>query len=200
MTDSTLVRSLQACGALDRYRDAFTSIASALVGVEVLPLARHYNVRVAADAVGGTLLVALLGSALPTMASTWIETSVGTVIWLGPDEWLVVEGIGQVGLEGRLRNAVIENDGAVVEQSGQRVSFLVTGDAAGLLTKGTSIDLHPAAFPAGTAVQSFLGQTIVVLLARNDSATEIEILVRSSFARYLADWLLDAASDPLATP
>lgn len=197
MTDNTLVRSLQARGPLDEYRDAFTAAASADVRIEVLPLARHYNVRVAPDNV--MALAELFGADVPTQASTWVDTDIGTVIWLGPDEWLVIDRIGRLDLEGRLRNAVSECNGAVVEQSGQRISLLVTGDAAGLLAKGTSIDLHPVSFSKGSAVQSFLGQTVVMLLARNDSASEIEILVRSSFARYLADWLLDASSDPLAT-
>jgi sarcosine oxidase, subunit gamma len=62
-----------------------------------------------------------------------------------------------------------------------------------VLATGCAIDLHPRAFPAGSAVQTTLGLAGVVLLALG--GTEYEILVRTSYARYLADWLLDAAAE-----
>lgn len=200
MTDSTTagMDSLPARGPLDGYREVFAALPAAEVQLAVLPLARHFNLRVDPAGAGGAAVAGVLGCDLPT-ASTWAETPGGTVVWLGPDEWLILDPTGQPDLEHRLRAAVLERGGAVVEQSGQRTSLLVTGNAAGLLAKGTAIDLHPTSFPRGSAVQSFLGQTVVVLLARDDSAAEVEVLVRSSFARYLAEWLLDGVSDPLAT-
>lgn len=200
MTDDTQPDPLQARGPLDGHRSALAARSSTEVRIAVLPGERHYNVRVNPDGAGGAALAGLLGRPVPARPSTWVDSDVGTVVWLGPDEWLVIDRAGGSDLEERLRAAVLGHGGAVVEQSGQRVSILVTGNAAGLLAKGTSIDLHPLAFPKGTAAQSFLGQTIVVLLARADDSSEIEILVRSSFARYLADWLVDAAGDPLVSP
>jgi sarcosine oxidase subunit gamma len=44
-------------------------------------------------------------------------------------------------------------------------------------------------------VQTTLGLAGVVLLALDDTATHYQLLVRSSFARYLATWLLDAATE-----
>jgi sarcosine oxidase subunit gamma len=68
-----------------------------------------------------------------------------------------------------------------------------------VLATGCAIDLHPRAFPAGSAAQTTLGLAGVVLLALDDGvdggATHYHVLVRSSFARYLAAWLLDAASE-----
>ena len=40
-----------------------------------------------------------------------------------------------------------------------------------------------------------LGQANVVLIPLNDNGTDYRILVRSSFARYLAEWLVDAAAE-----
>jgi sarcosine oxidase subunit gamma len=39
-----------------------------------------------------------------------------------------------------------------------------------------------------------------VLLALSDAADDVVVLVRSSFAGYLADWLLDAALEFTPTP
>jgi sarcosine oxidase subunit gamma len=40
-----------------------------------------------------------------------------------------------------------------------------------------------------------LSQAGVILLAVDGSGADYRILVRSTFARYLADWLLDAAEE-----
>ncbi len=55
-------------------------------------------------------------------------------------------------------------------------------------------------FPAGSAVQTTLGLAGVVLLALDDAGDDYLLLVRSSFARYLADWLLDAATEYSTDP
>jgi len=64
-----------------------------------------------------------------------------------------------------------------------------------VLAKGCALDLHPQSFAEDTAAETMLGQTGVILLAVNGSGDDYRILVRASFARYLADWLLDAAEE-----
>ncbi|NQX26133.1 sarcosine oxidase subunit gamma [Microbacteriaceae bacterium VKM Ac-2854] len=189
--------TLRPRGALDGYAEAFAGVGGA-VAIRALPLLRNYNFRI--DPASAGALVAVLGAPLPEV-SRWNATEGGgSVVWLGPDEFLLTDPSGSADLETELRAAVLPAGGAVVEQSGQRVSVQISGDAPGLLAKGAALDLHPAAFPLGSALQSFLGQAIVIFLARSRDSSEIEILVRSSFARYVGDWLLDAASDPLAYP
>ena len=48
---------------------------------------------------------------------------------------------------------------------------------------------------AGAAAESMLGRAGVILLAVDGRGGDYRILVRSSFARYLADWLLDAVAE-----
>jgi sarcosine oxidase subunit gamma len=69
-----------------------------------------------------------------------------------------------------------------------------------VLAKGCSIDLHPRVFGRGSSAQTTLGQAGVVLLALSDAVDDVVVLVRSSFAGYLADWLLDAALEFTPTP
>ncbi|MCU1404667.1 MAG: sarcosine oxidase gamma subunit [Glaciihabitans sp.] len=164
------------------------------VTIALAPRRRHVNLRINAE--NAAAVARVLGVELPTAPSTFVEHGGTTVVWLGPDEWLVID-TAATSLLGPLTDAASLAGGAVTDQSGQRVSLFVRGDVMGLLSKGTAVDLHPLAFPVGSAVQSFLGQTIVVFLARSDG---IEILARASFSRYLTDWLLDAAIDPLAAP
>jgi sarcosine oxidase, subunit gamma len=135
-----------------------------------------------------------LGVDLPTTPSTWVETDDARVIWLGPDEWLVTNrSQTPQEFEAGLREAV-GGRGAVVDVSAQRTTLWLTGEhARDVLAAGCAIDLHPTFFRRGAAAQTLLGLAGVVLLALDDTGNSYHILVRSSFATYLARWLLDAA-------
>ena len=78
----------------------------------------------------------------------------------------------------------------------QRTTLRLLGSRSrDVLAKGCALDLHPRAFVEGTTAQTMLGQAGVILLAVNGTGDDYRILVRSSFARYLADWLLDATGE-----
>jgi sarcosine oxidase subunit gamma len=116
---------------------------------------------------------------------------------MGPQEWLITAGArSAAALEAALRAAVGEHGGAAIDVSAQRTTLRLSGpDAREVLAKGCSLDLHPRVFTKGTAAQTMLGLAGVVLIALDDAGTDYRILVRASFARYLADWLIDAAEE-----
>ena len=116
---------------------------------------------------------------------------------MGPEEWLITAGArSAAALEAALRAAVGEHGGAAIDVSAQRTTLRLSGpDAREVLAKGCSLDLHPKVFTKGTAAQTMLGLAGVVLIALDDAGTDYRILVRASFARYLADWLIDAAEE-----
>ncbi len=198
MADIDLHAPLAAHGILDSRLDALAA-AGGPVAVRVLPPATQLNLRVDIGHAPLDALRSVLGVDLPGALSAEADENGRSVVWLGPDEWLVVDPAAPAGLEDDLR-AALACAGAVTDQSGQRVSFEISGDVAGLLAKGTAIDLHPAAFPAGSAVQTLLAQAVVIVVARSDDASRVELIARSSFAPYVLDWLVDALSDPLAHP
>ena len=136
-------------------------------------------------------------TALPGTASTTATAADTTVIWFGPAEWLITSTAqGPEELESRLRDAVVEHGGAAVDVSAQRTTVRLRGaHARNVLAKGCSIDMHPSVFGSGAAVQTMLGQAAVVLMPLGDNGTDYRILVRSSFARYLAEWLIDGAEE-----
>jgi sarcosine oxidase, subunit gamma len=45
-----------------------------------------------------------------------------------------------------------------------------------------------------------LAQAVVIFVSRSTDGSRVELIARTSFARYVADWLLDALADPLAYP
>jgi sarcosine oxidase, subunit gamma len=168
---------------LQAWTDTFAGLPGA-VAITAEPWVAMADVRVDGE---------VPGLELPTAPNTWRPAGAGRAVWLGPDEWLVTDGtVAPEELEARLRAAVPPSGGAVVDVSGQRTTLRLAGpNARDVLAKGCSIDLHPSAFPAGTAVSTTVGRAGVVLLALDTD--EFALLVRSSFAGYLAEWLLDAA-------
>ncbi|NKE64035.1 sarcosine oxidase subunit gamma, partial [Lentzea sp. PSKA42] len=114
------------------------------------------------------------------------------VLWLGPDEFLVVAAPGlQVSIEEVLRGAFGDSRGSVVDTSAQRTTLVLEGPhVRDVLTHGCSVDLHPSSAPVGTCVQTLLARTGIILQVTSED--RFTVLVRSSFAEYLAAWLSDA--------
>ncbi|MGW7242450.1 sarcosine oxidase subunit gamma [Streptomyces sp. NPDC054804] len=174
---------------------AVTRSSRGAIRLAELPFLAQVNVRLdakgpAADAVG-----LALGIPLPLEPGTVVHTAEVTVVWLGPDEWLVVGRPGtERELEDRIRSAAGTEPVAVTDVSAQRTTLLVGGPRArDLLSHGCALDLHPRAFGPGRCAQTALARAQVVLVAREESRAGFWVLVRSSFAGYLVDWLLDAA-------
>ena len=138
---------------------------------------------------------ARLGVDLPTTPNTWVPTDEGRAVWLGPDEWLLTSSTQAPDeLEARVAAAVAPLSGSATDVSAQRITLRLKGARArDVLAKGCALDLHPRVFGRGRSAQTTLGLAGVVLLALTDTGDDYVVLVRSSFAGYLADWLVDAA-------
>ena len=188
--------TLERTSPLQPWAAQFAGLPNSVAIVEE-PFVTMVDLRVNPSGPGAAAAAEVLGVELPAVASTYAKNADTTVIWLGPDEWLVT-GTAVAGpeLEARLREAVAPHGGVAVDVSGQRTTLRLRGSASReVLGKGCALDLHPRAFGDGTAAQTMLGQAGVILLAVNGGGADYRILIRSSFARYLADWLLDAAGE-----
>jgi len=192
MADSLTRRS-----PLEGFASRFAQLPDS-AGVQEEPFVAMVDLWVDPAGPGAAAAAAVLGvDALPTTASTTATAPDVTVIWFGPDEWLVTStALEPEELESRLRDAVVEHGGAAVDVSAQRTTVRLRGEhARHVLAKGCSVDLHPTVFGPGAAVQTMLGQAAVVLMPLSDNGSDYRILVRSSFARYLAEWLVDGAEE-----
>ncbi|WP_219414682.1 sarcosine oxidase subunit gamma [Pseudonocardia nigra] len=195
MTAETLARTSPLHGWSERFAalpDGVQVVAEPFVAMADL---RLDPVGPAAGAVSGAV-AAHLGVALPTTPNTWVRGDTASVIWLGPHEWLVTSPFAtpedlDAGLRGTVGDA-----GVVIDVSAQRTTLSLRGaHVRDVLATGCALDLHPRVFGPGSAAQTTLGLAGVVLLALDDTGTHYQVLVRSSFARYLAAWLLDAATE-----
>jgi sarcosine oxidase subunit gamma len=183
---------------LEAWSAAFDGLPDT-VGIAVEPFVAMVDVRLGSV---GPETRTRLGVDLPTIANTWVPADAGRAVWLGPDEWLLSSTTETPEeFEGRVRAAVLPLGGSATDVSAQRIGLRLTGARVrDVLAKGCSIDLHPRSFGRGSSAQTALGQAGVVLLALSDAGDDYAVLVRSSFAGYLADWLLDAALEFTSIP
>ena len=66
--------------------------------------------------------------------------------------------------------------------------------ARSLLEKGCGVDLHPRAFGPGCCAQTLLAR-LPVIIDQLSVAPAYRVFVRRSAARWLVEWLIDAAEE-----
>ena len=118
----------------------------------------------------------------PNTSTTWEGRD---VLWLGPDEWLVVAEPDDASTIAReLRQELTGHHHSVLDVSANRIVFeLVDGLEA--LSSGCGLDLHPSRWTPGKCAQTLFGGAQVILHQRDERTTRV--FVRLSFAGYFAD-------------
>ena len=119
-----------------------------------------------------------------------------SMLWLGPDEWLIVTpDRRRERVERTLREALDGRHAALVDVSHSRTILALSGPGArAVLSKGCPLDLHPRAFPAGSCAQSRLAKCQVLIHLVRETP-EFEIYLPRSSGEYLWLWLEDAGSE-----
>jgi sarcosine oxidase subunit gamma len=137
-----------------------------------------------------------LGLDVPSTPNTVASAGDRRTLWLGPDEWLVVDAPGTApALVADLEAATADVFATVVDLSANRTTIELSGPAArDLLAQGCALDLHPRVFTPATCAQTLFARTQVILDQLDDQPT-YRLHVRGSFAAHLAAWLIDATPD-----
>ena len=138
----------------------------------------------------------LAGVPLPLMPNRVASMGPLRTLWLGPDEFLVTAPRGLApDLTGRLHRAVARRSAAIVDLSASRAILEIAGPRARtLLQKGCGIDLHPRVFGPGHCARTVFAK-LPVIIDQLSSAPAYRLFVHRSAARWLAEWLIDAADE-----
>lgn len=180
---------------LEDYR--LEAAGGAAARLSAIPPRAYINVRGRPDDEKlPSATAAVLGAGVPMTPNRWQGDDERFVLWLGPDEWLAVSPEGEAAdIERALRERLGDDRWlGITDLSHNYTGFLLSGAChRELLAKGCPLDLHHRAFTGGDCAQTLLAASRVLLRAVDTNTTEI--LVRNSFARYTADWLIDAAAE-----
>lgn len=161
------------------------------------PYAVMTSVRVEPGSAAAGRVEQTLGCALPSGSGRVTSAQERSVLWLAPDEFLTwcPDGILDPTSSAQdLAEAVGDERGQAVDVSSNRTTLELNGPrAAFVLSKGCALDLHPTAWPAGSAYATVLAH-IPVVIWRVETET-FRVLPRSSFAEHLVLWLVDAMAE-----
>ena len=191
---ATAASELQRSPLADRADALAVGSREGIVTLRELPLLAQVSLRVADEATQRACGVAL-GVPLPVVGTANSDGG-RSVLWLGPDEWLIV---GIAGSDAQLLAALHSvtadaHASAVVVSSSRTVLELAGPGARDVLDGGCRLDLHPRSFGPGSCAATNVAQAAVFL---HQTAPETyRLFVRSSYAWYLAAWLLDGMCEP----
>ncbi|GAA2257424.1 sarcosine oxidase subunit gamma [Streptomyces indiaensis] len=190
-TGIAALRNSPAAHLAERMRAATVTGARGVTLTE-LPFLTMLNLRVDPGSEAAARMETALGAPLPCRCGDTTASGDRTAVWLGPDEWLVLSRSDEAPA---LREALGQAPGSVVDVSANRTTLELSGPSARqVLEKGCPLDLHPRVFGPGRAVSTTVGP-VAVLLWQTDDAPTYRLLPRSSFADYLARWVMDAMGE-----
>lgn len=161
------------------------------------PFSGKLLLRGAVDPDVGERIADVLGSALPTDPCV-LRGTIPRVLWMAPSRWLVLAAADRVSiLRASLVAATADSYVSVSDFSDGRVEIAAEGRlAAELLAAGTTIDLHPRAFPVGSAAQTQLAR--IGALVYRGGPDSFGIIVDASVAVYAWEWLTQTGARVVA--
>ena len=141
----------------------------------------------------------ILEISLPKEAGNTSVKEKITLLWLGPNEWLLVSNVeiaketNVYELEQVLFDEISKtNLGAVTNVTDHFTIFSLSGsNIFEVLSKGCPYDFDSEDFLDNRVVQTILSNIDVTI--HRKSKNEIDLYVRRSFADYLWNWLKDSA-------
>ena len=138
-----------------------------------------------------------LGLKLPVIPGTYQRSGDTSLYWLGPNEWLVVDiGGDSEKLEAKLRKSLTGHI-AVVDVSGGQTCINLRGPGVATVLKKSSLydfeHWDNATAVSGRAVQTNFAKASAIV--SNNSDGSYNLVIRRSFADYVAQWLLDAGEE-----
>lgn len=171
------------------------------VRIREVPFRTMVGLRAAPGSAAADRLAAHLGVRLPASCGAVTTGDGFSVLWLSPDEYLVVSGPSTPPsaeaprqLTRGLAEALGGQPGSAIDLSANRTTFELSGPMArDVLEKGCPLDLHPRAFESGTAYVTTIGSVPVIVWKLEQE--RYWVLPRASFADFLGRWLLDAMAE-----
>ncbi|MEB2543756.1 sarcosine oxidase subunit gamma [Burkholderia cenocepacia] len=163
--------------------------------ISELPLAGIIRVqgRTADDAFRSQV-ASCLGADLPAAERTSVGADV-RIAWTGPNEYLCFCALAAEEKHlSALTDALAGQFATVTLVSDSRVAFLVTGrEAQAFISKGCSIDMNPASFPADRAVTTRFAGLPAMLMHRGGG--DYVIYFDIGYVEFVVKWMLDAAEE-----
>lgn len=159
--------------------------------VRLTPAAPASRISLRAPADSVTALSTALGVEIPVRPKTSAKSGKRHALWLGPDEWLVID---ETEADLMAAAAAASTLHSAVDVSHRNTAIIVSGPGAeATLNAGCPQDLSLATFPVGACSRTLFGKAEIVLL--RTKADEFRVEVWRSFSNYVFGLLAEGAED-----
>lgn len=159
--------------------------------VRLTPAPAASRVALRAPAASLKALSSALSVSIPDTPKTSGRKSGRSVLWLGPDEWLVIDEDG-ADLMALLSGVSLLH--SATDVSHRNVGIIVSGPGAeATLSGGCPQDLSIGTFPVGACSRTLFGKAEVVFFRTEEDTFRIECW--RSFSDYVFGLLAEAAED-----
>jgi sarcosine oxidase, subunit gamma len=160
--------------------------ATAQVSITPAEPAFRMSLRVRPDALSA--MSKALGLSLPVKPKSSETKSTRSALWLGPDEWLIIDSARNPMDDAAKAKAL----NSAVDVSHRNTAIIVSGAAAeATLSAGCPQNLSLMAFPIGACSRTILGKVEIVVLRTGPQAFRVECW--RSFSDYVMTYLSEAA-------
>lgn len=162
-------------------------------GVRVQEIAHIGKINIRGNKAIAKVIWNHTGCTFPPANNTVSSAGARHLVWLGPDEALL---LCEAGMERDLRRKISDDLAgqhfAATNVTDALCVLQVEGpDVRAVLAKGCALDLHPRKFTPGQCAQTMLAHAGVTMIATDGDC--FLLICRTSFAAYTLDWLEDAA-------
>lgn len=162
---------------------------SATVRLTPAPAATRVSLRAPAESLPA--LSSALGLTVPGAPKTSGRAGGRSALWLGPDEWLVIDESGADMMPGLAASGVLHS---ATDVSHRNVAIIVSGPGAETaISAGCPQDLSLEAFPVGACTRTVFGKAEIVLLRTEEDTFRVECW--RSFADFVFGLLAEGAAD-----
>ncbi|KGK00331.1 sarcosine oxidase subunit gamma [Thalassotalea sp. ND16A] len=135
-----------------------------------------------------------LGIALPITPCSSANSELAQIMWLAPDEWLIVVASGsEYEVEQKLRS-YLKGHFAVSDISGAQTILELSGsNVVELMKKSTGYDLHLDSFPVGKVIGTTFAKAGAHILRVSED--KFQLVVRRSFSDYIWLWIQQGSQE-----
>jgi sarcosine oxidase subunit gamma len=142
----------------------------------------------------------VLNTTLPIRTNTYIKINSLKIIWLGPDEWLIIDekGDDKKDLFSKLENSIGSQDASVTDVSENRTVIRIMGTKLfTLLAKFLTLNLDNSLNSSSSVAQTLFIKVPVLLmrLHEHNSEPKIDIFTNRSHTNYVYKILVDGTKN-----
>ena len=142
----------------------------------------------------------VLNTILPTKPNTYITVDSLKIIWLGPNEWLIIDekGDDKQGLFSKLENSFGSQDASVTDVSENRTVIRIMGTKLFiLLAKFLTLNLDNSLNSSSSVAQTLFIKVPILLMRHYEHGIEpkIDIFTNRSHANYVYKILVDGTKN-----